>query len=78
MHSLGVNEKEFDVVTMEKSCFVHHTIKSIYVKEDDQVVDVFLMGYGTMEALQQQQKVLSLNVPMRNDKVGSSLPFYIK
>ena len=58
MHTLGVNEEDFDAMTMAKSFFVHRAIKSICVKEDDQVVDLFSMGYGTTEALQ------AWNVPL--------------
>ena len=47
-------------MTMAKKKFVHRAIKSVCVKEDDQVVDIFSMGYGTTEALQQQQKAISL------------------
>ena len=59
MHTICVDE-EFDSITMAKAFFVQRAIKSIYVKEDDQVLDIFSMGYGTTEALQQKRKVLSL------------------
>ncbi|MCO5581795.1 hypothetical protein L7F22_035684 [Adiantum nelumboides] len=37
-----------------------HAIKCICLKEDDKVVDIFSLGYGTKEALLQQQKVISI------------------
>ena len=54
MHTLGVNEEDFDAMTMAKAFFVCCAIKSVCVKEDNQVVDIFSMGYGNTEALQQQ------------------------
>ena len=52
MHTLGVNEEDFDAMTMAKPFFVSRAIKSICVKEDDHVADIFSVGYGTIEALQ--------------------------
>lgn len=60
MVSLCVDEEEFDVMAMSKSFFVHQAIKCICFKEDDQAIDIFSLGYGTKETLQQQTKVLSL------------------
>ena len=60
MHTLGVNEEVFDAMTMAKAFFVCRAIKSVCVKEGNQGVDIFSMGYGTTEALQQQRKDVSL------------------
>lgn len=67
MHSLCVDKEEFDAMIMAKSSFVRRAIKCICVKEDDQVIDIFSLGYGTREALQQQRKVLS--VACTNDQL---------
>lgn len=60
MSSLCVDEEEFDAMVMAKAFFVRRAIKCVCVKEDDQVIDVFSLGYGTREALQQQRRVISL------------------
>ena len=54
MHTLGVNEEDFDAMTMAKAFFVRRAIKSVCFKEDNQVIDIFSMGYETIEALQSQ------------------------
>ena len=60
MNTFCVDEEEFDVVAMAKAHFVHHSIKCVCVKEDDQVIDIFSLGYGTKEALLLQRKVISV------------------
>ncbi|MCO5603473.1 hypothetical protein L7F22_057623 [Adiantum nelumboides] len=61
MSTLGIDDNdEFDALTTAKSFFVWRTIKCICLKEDDKVVDIFSLGYGTKEALLQQQKVISI------------------
>ncbi|MCO5567930.1 hypothetical protein L7F22_021626, partial [Adiantum nelumboides] len=61
MSTLGIDDKdEFDALTTAKSFFVWHAIKCICLKEDDKVVDIFSLGYGTKEALLQQRKVISV------------------
>ncbi|MCO5551401.1 hypothetical protein L7F22_004904, partial [Adiantum nelumboides] len=57
MSTLGIDHKEeFDALTPTKAFFVCHAIKCICLKEDDKVVDIFSLGYGTKEALLQQTK----------------------
>ena len=54
MSSLSVDEEQFDALVMvAKAFFVRRAIKCICVKEDDQVIEIFSLGYGTREALQQ-------------------------
>ncbi|MCO5610177.1 hypothetical protein L7F22_064413 [Adiantum nelumboides] len=61
MSTLGIDDKdEFDALTTAKSFFVRRAIKCICLKEDDKVVDIFSLGYGTKEALLQQRKVISV------------------
>ncbi|MCO5601223.1 hypothetical protein L7F22_055342 [Adiantum nelumboides] len=61
MSTLGIDDKdEFDALTIAKSFFVRCAIKCICLKEDDKVVDIFSLGYGTKEALLQQRKVISV------------------
>ena len=60
MSSLFVDEEQFDALVMAKAFLVRRAIKCICFKEDDQVIDIFSLGYGTREALQQQRKVISL------------------
>ncbi|MCO5584734.1 hypothetical protein L7F22_038666 [Adiantum nelumboides] len=61
MSTLGIDDKdEFDALTTAKSFFFRRAIKCICLKEDDKVVDIFSLGYGTKEALLQQQKVISV------------------
>ncbi|MCO5572911.1 hypothetical protein L7F22_026672, partial [Adiantum nelumboides] len=61
MSTLGIdNKEEFDALTTAKAFFVRHAIKCICLKEDDKVVDIFSLGYGTKEALLQQRKVISV------------------
>ncbi|MCO5588735.1 hypothetical protein L7F22_042694 [Adiantum nelumboides] len=61
MSTLGIDVKdEFDALTTAKSFFVRRAIKCICLKEDDKVVDIFSLGYGTKEALLQQRKVISV------------------
>ncbi|MCO5610290.1 hypothetical protein L7F22_064526 [Adiantum nelumboides] len=68
MSMLGIDdENEFDALTTAKIFFVRCTIKCICLKEDDKVVDIFSLGYGTKEALLQQQKVIS--VACTNDQM---------
>lgn len=55
-------------MTFAKSFFVRHAIKSICVKEDDQVIDIFSLGYGTKEALEHQRKVISVVVAVSINK----------
>ena len=67
MHCICVDEGDFDTVTMAKSFFVRRAVKCLCIKEDDQVLDVFSLGYGTREALQQQRKVIS--IACSNDQI---------
>ena len=47
MHCICVDEGNFDAVTMAKAFLVSRAMKCLCVKEDDQVLDVFSLGYGT-------------------------------
>ena len=67
MHCICVDEGDFDAVTMAKSFFVRRAVKCLCIKENDQVLDVFSLGYGTREALQQQRKVIS--IACSNDQI---------
>ncbi|MCO5550217.1 hypothetical protein L7F22_003699 [Adiantum nelumboides] len=59
MFTLGIDDNdEFDALTIAKSFFVRRAIKCICLKEDDKVVDIFSLGYGTKEVLLQQRKVI--------------------
>ena len=58
MHCICMDEEEFDVVTMAKALLVRRAIKCLCLKEDDHVVDIFSLGYGSKEALQEQRKVI--------------------
>ncbi|MCO5614410.1 hypothetical protein L7F22_068691 [Adiantum nelumboides] len=61
MSTLGIDdEDEFDALTTAKSFFVRRAIKCICLKDDDKVVDIFSLGYGTKEALLQQRTVISV------------------
>ncbi|MCO5587469.1 hypothetical protein L7F22_041418 [Adiantum nelumboides] len=61
MSTLCIDDKdEFDALTTAKSFFVRRAIKCICLKEDNKVVDIFSLGYGTKEALLQQRKVISV------------------
>ncbi|MCO5569944.1 hypothetical protein L7F22_023658 [Adiantum nelumboides] len=61
MSTLGIDdEDEFDALTTAKSFFVRRAIKCICLKENDKVMDIFSLGYGTKEALLQQRKVISV------------------
>ncbi|MCO5561652.1 hypothetical protein L7F22_015273 [Adiantum nelumboides] len=68
MSTLGIDdEDEFDALTTAKSFFVRRTIKCICLKEDDKVVDIFSLGYGTKEALLKHRKVVGLVSTPQND-----------
>ncbi|MCO5596940.1 hypothetical protein L7F22_051011 [Adiantum nelumboides] len=61
MSTLDIDDKdEFDALTTAKSFFGRRAIKCICLKEDDKVVDIFSLGYGTKETLLQQRKVISV------------------
>ena len=67
MHCICVDEGDFGAVTMAKSFFVRRAMKCLCIKEYGQVLDVFSLGYGIRETLQQQQKVIS--IACSNDQI---------